>query len=218
MRCDVAADGADALLKAVDDPPDLIVSDFRMAGLDGRQLFEKLRGRDGHAEHPVYFCGQPRRHRRKAAAAGGGRGFSAQAVFCRRPGAPGEKSRGPPASGKNAAARRAARRDSGTARGDGRHRADAVARDGAEILPADAAARGEQSANCIFPRGSARTRSSAKLEGDAAVYQVVHWTDGEFEIEFGASSDRTTTTRSTTGLLMEAMRLMDEASNTPLES
>ena len=43
------------------------------------------------------------------------------------------------------------------------------------------------------------------------VFEAVHWTDGEFEIEFGASSDRTTTTRSTTGLLMEAMRLMDEA-------
>lgn len=29
-----AADGADALLKAIDTPPDLIISDFRMPGLD----------------------------------------------------------------------------------------------------------------------------------------------------------------------------------------
>ena len=40
-----AADGADALLKAVEDPPDLLVSDYRMAGMDGRQLVEKLKGR-----------------------------------------------------------------------------------------------------------------------------------------------------------------------------
>src|SRR5215467_10174537 len=40
-----ATDSADALLKAVDDPPDLLVSDYRMPGMDGRQLVEKLRSR-----------------------------------------------------------------------------------------------------------------------------------------------------------------------------
>jgi CheY-like chemotaxis protein len=34
-----SSDGADALLKSIDKPPDLIISDFRMPGLDGRQLF-----------------------------------------------------------------------------------------------------------------------------------------------------------------------------------
>ena len=38
-----AIDGADALLKAVDDPPDLLVSDYRLPGMDGRQLVEKLK-------------------------------------------------------------------------------------------------------------------------------------------------------------------------------
>ena len=41
----VATDGADALLKAVDDPPDLLIGDYRMPGMDGRQLLEKLKGR-----------------------------------------------------------------------------------------------------------------------------------------------------------------------------
>src|SRR5215469_17181232 len=36
-----AADGGDALLKIVDEPPDLIICDYRMPGLDGRQLYEK---------------------------------------------------------------------------------------------------------------------------------------------------------------------------------
>jgi CheY-like chemotaxis protein len=50
-----ATDGADALLKAIDNPPDLILSDFRMPGLDGRQLFEKLRGREGTRHIPFIF-------------------------------------------------------------------------------------------------------------------------------------------------------------------
>src|SRR6202142_4746705 len=40
-----ASDSADALLKAVDEVPDLLVSDYRMPGMDGRQLVEKLRSR-----------------------------------------------------------------------------------------------------------------------------------------------------------------------------
>src|ERR1700728_529972 len=50
-----AADGADALLKIVDDPPDLIVCDYRMPGLDGRQLYEKLRGRQQTKQIPFIF-------------------------------------------------------------------------------------------------------------------------------------------------------------------
>ena len=44
-----APDGADALMKAVDDPPDLVVSDYRMPGMDGRQLVEKLKSRPATA-------------------------------------------------------------------------------------------------------------------------------------------------------------------------
>jgi CheY-like chemotaxis protein len=44
-----AADSADALLKAVDDAPDLLVCDFRMPGMDGRQLLEKLKSRPATA-------------------------------------------------------------------------------------------------------------------------------------------------------------------------
>ena len=40
-----ATDAADALLKAVDEVPDLLVCDYRMPGMDGRQLVEKLKSR-----------------------------------------------------------------------------------------------------------------------------------------------------------------------------
>src|ERR1035438_4218628 len=51
----IAADGADALLKVIDEPPDAILCDYKMPGLDGRQLFEKLRGRDATRHIPFLF-------------------------------------------------------------------------------------------------------------------------------------------------------------------
>src|SRR5437016_159142 len=55
--CEVetSADGADALLKVIDYPPDVILCDYKMPGLDGRQLFEKLRGRDKTRHIPFLF-------------------------------------------------------------------------------------------------------------------------------------------------------------------
>jgi hypothetical protein len=47
---------------------------------------------------------------------------------------------------------------------------------------------------------------------------VINWIDGEFEIDFSGTTERNTTTRSTTGLLMEAMRLLDEANANRVES
>src|SRR6202167_3061943 len=57
QHCDAhaAADGADALLKIVDELPDLVICDYRMPGLDGRQLYEKLRGRQQTKQIPFVF-------------------------------------------------------------------------------------------------------------------------------------------------------------------
>jgi hypothetical protein len=71
---------------------------------------------------------------------------------------------------------------------------------------------GEQ-ADLYFASGQCRDAKIGTVEGDDAVYKILLWTEGEFEIDFNAAnaSTRTTTTRNTTGLLMEAMRLMDES-------
>src|SRR6266478_6629522 len=55
--CEVetSTDGADALLKVVDAPPDVILCDYKMPGLDGRQLFEKLRARESTRHIPFLF-------------------------------------------------------------------------------------------------------------------------------------------------------------------
>jgi len=46
-------DGADAMLRAIDDKPDLIISDYSMQALDGKQLVQKLKGRSTTANIPV---------------------------------------------------------------------------------------------------------------------------------------------------------------------
>jgi hypothetical protein len=73
--------------------------------------------------------------------------------------------------------------------------------------------KGSERAELYFAGGQCRDAKMGELAGDDAVFKVVLWTEGEFEIDFNAAnaSTATTTTRSTTGLLMEAMRLMDEA-------
>ena len=48
-----ANEAADALLKAVDEPPDLLVCDYRMPGMDGRQLVERLKSRPATANFPT---------------------------------------------------------------------------------------------------------------------------------------------------------------------
>jgi len=54
-QVEVSTDGADALLKVVDTPPDVILCDYKMPGLDGRQLFEKLRARESTRHIPFLF-------------------------------------------------------------------------------------------------------------------------------------------------------------------
>ena len=69
-----------------------------------------------------------------------------------------------------------------------------------------------------FAAGQCKDAKLGATEGDDAVFQAIGWTEGEFEIDFAGTCDRNTTTRSTTGLLMEAMRLMDEANANKVES
>ena len=78
--------------------------------------------------------------------------------------------------------------------------------------------RGTHTCELYFAGGQCKHAQMDNFQGDPAVYEVISWTDGQFEIDFSGTSDQNTTTRSTTGLLMEAMRLLDEASSDPVES
>jgi hypothetical protein len=70
--------------------------------------------------------------------------------------------------------------------------------------------RGEESGKLFFSGGQCQDAKMGDVEGEDAVYKAVRWPDGEFEIDFNVAPTRETITRTTTGLLMEGLRLMDE--------
>ena len=214
-RVITAADGADALLKAVDNPPDLIISDFSMPGLDGRQLYEKLRGREATRNIPFIFVASRGDIEEKLRPLVAARGFSAQAVF---------RGRTWCALAKKFVDRLHLEKMQQRAARPGVIQGRLEEMGVTELM--QSLEMGQKSCRLTLRHGDAelrilfrgrpmqgrapgrtrrRSRSSSKRSAGR---------DGEFEIDFGAASDRTTTTRSTTGLLMEAMRLMDEATAT----
>ena len=50
-----AMDGADALMKAIELKPDLVISDYSMPVMNGRALYEKLRARKETQNIPFVF-------------------------------------------------------------------------------------------------------------------------------------------------------------------
>ena len=70
--------------------------------------------------------------------------------------------------------------------------------------------RDGEECHMYFLEGQLHHAELGALEGDDAVYRVVGWPDGSFQIDFSARSNKKSTTHSTQGLLMEALRLFDE--------
>jgi CheY-like chemotaxis protein len=213
-----ASDGADALLSAVDRPPDLIVCDYKMAGLDGRQLYEKLRGREATRKVPFIFVASRGDVEEKLRpVVGSGEDFVVKPFFM-------------------AELERAAKRfvdrlhlerlQKSAARPgviQGRLEEMGVTELVQSLEMGQKSCRltlrrRDETAELYFDAGQCRHATLGSIEGDEVVNQVVHWTEGEFEIDFNGTSELVTTTRSTTGLLMEAMRIMDEASSVSSES
>jgi hypothetical protein len=64
----------------------------------------------------------------------------------------------------------------------------------------------------FFTDGQINHAEYGKTKGDEAVYKVLSWNAGSFEIDFKGSSPEQTVTQSTQGLLLEGLRLLDESS------
>jgi CheY-like chemotaxis protein len=207
-----SGDGADALLKAIDKPPDLIVSDFRMNGLDGRQLFEKLRGRDNTRNVPFVFIASRGdiEEKLRPSVGGGVEEFIVKpffvADFVRQVKKIVDRLH------LEKMQKRATR--PGVIQGRLEEMGVTELMQSLEMGQKSCRLRlrraGEM-AELYFSAGRCKHASMGGAEGDNVAYQVIGWLDGEFEIDFSGSTDKETTTLSTTGLLMEAMRLMDEA-------
>jgi len=213
--CDVmiAADGADALLKVIDEPPDVILCDYKMPGLNGRQLFEKLRARESTRHIPFLFmASRTDIEERLRPLIEGAEDFISKPFLLK------DLVR----SAKKVVDRlhleklqkKASRPGVIQGRLEEMSMIDLLqslemGQKSCRLLVQKGTERGE----LYFTSGQCRDAKIDNLAGDDAVLKVVLWTEGEFEIDFNAAnaSTATTTTRTTTGLLMEAMRLLDEA-------
>lgn len=207
-----SVDGADALLKSVDNPPDLIISDFRMPGLDGRQLYEKLRSRDRTRNIPFVFIASRSdiEEKLRPSVGGGVEDFIAKPFFVA------DLVRQVKKIVDRLHLEKMQRRASRPGVIQGRLEEMSVTELMQSLEMGQKTCRltlkhADQNSELYFVAGQCKHAQSASAEGDGVVYQAIGWLDGEFEIEFNATVDRETTTLSTTGLLMEAMRLMDEA-------
>lgn len=213
--CEVvtATDGADALLKIVDGPPDVILCDYKMPGLDGRQLFEKLRAREQTRHIPFLFvASRSDIEERLRPLVDGVEEFIAKPFFVK------DLVRIAKKVVDRLHLEKLQKLASRPGVIQGRLEEMGITDLMQSLEMGQKSCRlmirkGSEQGELYFANGQCRDAKLGKLEGDNAVYRIIGWTEGEFEIDFNAAnaSSRTTTTRSTTGLLMEAMRLMDEA-------
>lgn len=221
-HCEVifANDGADALMKVIDEPPDAILCDYKMPGLDGRQLFEKLRGREKTRHIPfLLMASRADIEEKLRPLTDGVEDFIAKPFVLKD---------------LVRAAKKVVDRlhleklqKSASRPGVIQGRLEEMSmtdllqslemgQKSCRLLVRHSGEQGE----LFFASGQCRDAQIGAVQGDDAVYKVILWTEGDFEIDFNAASasTRTTTTRGTTGLLMEAMRLMDEANNQAVET
>jgi CheY-like chemotaxis protein len=212
-HCDTraAADGADALLKIVDDPPDLVVCDYRMPGLDGRQLYEKLRGRQQTKQIPfIFMASRSDIEEKLRPLVEGVEEFIPKPFFLKDLVRRAKKVVDRLQLEK--LQKRAVR--PGVVQGRLEEMSIMDLMQSLEMGQKSCQLtirRGEETAELFFTSGQCSDAKLGALEGEAAVFEAVRWPDGQFEIDFNAGSKRTTISRTTTGLLMEGLRLIDEA-------
>jgi len=63
----------------------------------------------------------------------------------------------------------------------------------------------------FFAEGQVKHATYGTLVGDEAVFKVLRWTGGNFQLDFEGKTDKETTQLNTQGLLMEGLRLLDES-------
>jgi len=204
-----AADGADALLKIVDDPPDLILCDYRMSGLDGRQLYDKLRARKQTKLIPfIFLASRSDVEEKLRPMVEGVEEFVVKPFLkdlIRRT--------------KKVIDRLALEKLQSRATRPGVIQGRLEEMSILDLM--QSLEMGQKSCRLtirhegeicemFFSAGQCADARLGPAEGEEAVYQVVRWPAGEFEIDFNHAPERATISRTTTGLLMEALRLMDE--------
>ena len=207
-----AGDGADALLKAVDDPPDLLVSDYRMPGMDGRQLVDKLRSRSSTSKISVILLATKSEISEKLATQDHvADDFVEKPFFLRE-----ATQRIKRVIDKIALEKmsKSASSSDGTVRGS---LAQMNVIDLVQSLEMGRKSclltltNDNDKCEMFFSEGQVTHATYGSLNGDQAVFKVLLWTGGNFQINFEGKTKQQTTSLNTQGLLMEGLRLLDES-------
>ncbi len=206
-----ASDGADALMKAIELKPDLVISDYSMPVMNGRALFEKLRARKETQNIPfVFLASQKDIDERLRMVVDGVEEYfvkpfyardlthQARRIIARFHQQKMEKmgARGGTVTGRLS---EMSLIDWMQSLEQGRKTCALILRSGSDQC------------TLYFTEGQVSHATYGNLAGDQAVYKVLSWTDGEWELDFTKSASERTTTLSTQGLMMEGLRLLDEA-------
>ena len=206
----VAGDSADALLKAVDDPPDLVVCDYRMPGMDGRQLVEKLKSRPATANFSAVLMASRADIDERLSPQDAADDYLAKPFFLK------EATR----RIKRTVDRIALEKMAKTAPSDGVVRGNLLQMNVIDLMQSLEMGRkscqlklNNEGEKCevFFVEGQVKHATYGPLVGDRAVFKVLRWTGGNFELNFEGKTDKETTQLNTQGLLMEGLRLLDES-------
>jgi CheY-like chemotaxis protein len=205
-----AGDAAAALLKAVDNPPELLVCDYRMPGMDGRQLVEKLKSRPATANFSAILMASRSDIDERLSPQDAADDYLAKPFFLK------EATR----RIKRTVDRIALEKMAKTAPSDGVVRGNLSQMNVIDLMQSLEMGRkscqlklNNAGENCevFFVEGQVKHATYGSLKGDEAVFRVLRWTGGNFELNFECKTDQETTQLNTQGLLMEGLRLLDEA-------
>jgi CheY-like chemotaxis protein len=206
-----AANGKDALASAAEQPPDLIISDYQMPGIDGRELVEKLKNKSTTSRIPIILLATRVDISEKL------RGMQDSVEdFVEKPFFVKEAV----ARVKRVLDKIALEKMAREAPGETVLRGSLAQMNVIDLLQSLEMGRKTCSLSLtnngdkcelFFSEGQINHAVYDGLRGDEAVYKVLAWTGGNFQIDFEGQSSENTTTRSTQGLLMEGLRLLDEA-------
>lgn len=204
-------EATDALLKVLEDPPDMIISDYRMPGMDGRQLFEKLRSREKTRGIPfIFIASRGDIEERIRPLVEGVEDFIAKPFFLK------DLVRRSKKVIDRLALEKLSKRASRPGVIQGRLEEMGIMdlfqslEMGGKSCRLSVVSKA-QKCDIFFVTGGCKHAVMNGKEGNEPVFKVIAWTEGEFEIDFSVVSDKVTTTLSTQGLLMEGLRLIDEA-------
>ncbi len=206
-----AKDGADALIHALESPPDLLITDYQMPSMNGHQLVEKLHSRVVTARLPVIVMASKSDLNEKL-------GTLRDSVddFIEKPFFLREAT----ARAKRIIDKVALEKMARHAAGESRVRGSLAQMNVIDLLQSLElgrktcrliVSRKNESCEMFFTEGQLVHAVFGTMNGDDAVYHVLAWQDGTWEIDFTGSANVQTVTRSTQGLLMEGLRLLDEA-------